>query len=335
MTATQKIKLKYLCDLISRSNKSLRNFIEAVSDSKELARESYAGPIEIDNEEFIKVSVLDGCFIVELFRKHANEKLRDKDDPVFTMSFPWFVLEILFDMTKTDTEQTVVELAIVFFANIFSATPLSTKTLSGNHRSKHILDLLRNCLVLSSRIDQGKMAWQPMPSATSLKDAGIKFKKCSMGKSILDIIFEKGILEMSPLFIQETTEPLFRNLISFEQCCPNVASVITSYAILMDNIINTNEDMEILFKNKVIENWLNVEDVTRFFNRLYNDTYIKDNFYVVLTTAMNLHCQRRWPKYRAVLMRDYFKHPWALISVFVAAFSVICTFLQTLFSIVK
>ncbi|KAL5581330.1 hypothetical protein UlMin_013772 [Ulmus minor] len=295
MKATQKIKLKYL----------------AVSDSKELARESYAGPIEIDNEEFIKVLVLDGCFIVELFRKHADETLRDRDDPIFTMScllqflyhdlillenqVPWFVLEILFDMTKIDTEQTLDELAILFFTNIFSATPLSTEALPGNHGSKHILDLLRNCLLLSSRIDQGNMAWQPMPSATSLKDAGIKFKKCSMAKSILDITFEKGVLEMSPLFIQETTEPLFRNLISFDQCCPKVESVITSYAILMDNLINTNKDMEILCKNKVIENWLNVEDATRFFNQLYDDTYIKENFYACLTKDVNDHCERRWP----------------------------------------
>ena len=112
-----------------------------------------------------------------------------------------------------------------------------------------------------------------------------------MAKSILDITFEKGVLEMSPLFIQETTEPLFRNLISFDQCCPKVESVITSYAILMDNLINTNKDMEILCKNKVIENWLNVEDATRFFNQLYDDTYIKENFYACLTKDVNDHCE--------------------------------------------
>ncbi|KAL5581324.1 hypothetical protein UlMin_013766 [Ulmus minor] len=338
---TQQFKVKYLIDLISRSQKTLGHFTDAISEIKKQARESYDGPIEIGDEEFIKVMVLDGCFIVELFRKYDDERLRDRDDPIFTTScvhqflyhdlillenqVPWLVLEILFDMTKTNTEKTLVQLAIVFFANIFADTPLPSTAVPDNHGSKHILDLLRNCLVSSSRIDEGERAWQLMPSATRIKDAGIKFKKCIVEKSILDIRFEKGILEMSPLFIQETTEPIFRNLIIFEQCCPNVASVITSYAILMDNLIKTREDVEILCQNGVIDNWLNVEDVRRLFNQLSYHTNIKDNFFVRLTTDVNRYCQGRWPRYRLFVMRL-----WAL-SIFVA----ICTFFQTVFAIIK
>ena len=58
--------------------------------------------------------------------------------------------------------------------------------------------------------------WQVMPSATSLQEAGIKLKVAKSSRaSILDVKFEDGVLEIPPLFIDETTQPLFRNLIGF------------------------------------------------------------------------------------------------------------------------
>ncbi|GMN29345.1 hypothetical protein TIFTF001_044340, partial [Ficus carica] len=82
MEATQKIKLKYLRGLISRSQSSLKVFIEAVTQVQEVARKCYAGPIDMTMKEFVKVMVLDGCFIIELFRKKAYEDLREQDDPI-------------------------------------------------------------------------------------------------------------------------------------------------------------------------------------------------------------------------------------------------------------
>ncbi|PON95333.1 hypothetical protein TorRG33x02_088550 [Trema orientale] len=36
--------------------------------------------------KFVEVLVLDGCFIIELFRKKSNEDLKEEGDPIFTMS---------------------------------------------------------------------------------------------------------------------------------------------------------------------------------------------------------------------------------------------------------
>ena len=79
------------------------------------ARECYAGPIDYSPDEFVKILVIDGCFIIELLRKGYYEWLREENDSNFTMAcifqflfhdlillenqVPWMVLELLFNMT--------------------------------------------------------------------------------------------------------------------------------------------------------------------------------------------------------------------------------------------
>ena len=369
LKGSEKIKAKYLVDLSSRlENPNLNpnpkdratiraELTEAICQIWKEAQDYYAGPLGMDATKFIEVLVLDGCFIVELFRKKAYDNLIEKDDPIFTMSclhqflwhdlillenqIPWVVLEILFDKTMIAPidKKPLVHLAIDFFANIFSTTePPVEPLLSNPSENKHILDLLRNSLVLPSYVSKKRsFGWETMRSATTLKESGIKFKMLAKSESILDIKFDKkrGLLEIPPLFIQETTETIFRNLISLEQCCPNYDAIITSYAVLLDNLINTKDDTEILCKSKAIQTWLNIDDATKFINKLYIDTYVKENYYLQLTKDVNEFCKQSWPTYRRVLMHDYFKHPWALISVIAAFIILILTFLQTLFSIQK
>jgi hypothetical protein len=50
-------------------------------------------------------------------------------------------------------------------------------------------------------------------------------------------------------------ETVFRNLINFEQCYPNCEARFTSYAILVDNLINSAKDADILNKNDITDNW--------------------------------------------------------------------------------
>jgi hypothetical protein len=51
------------------------------------ARECYVEAIDyINPEQLVKILVIDGCFLIELFRKKANLVPREEDDPIFTMS---------------------------------------------------------------------------------------------------------------------------------------------------------------------------------------------------------------------------------------------------------
>ncbi|GMN31650.1 hypothetical protein TIFTF001_050746 [Ficus carica] len=105
--------------------------------------------------------------------------------------------------------------------------------------------------------------------------------------------------------------------------------------MLLDNLIKTKDDVEILSQNGVLDYWLNVEEATKFFNKLYTDTYVKAYYYLELTDEVDKYCKRWWPKNRTVLSRDYFNYPGASFSVGVATFFLICAFLQTFFTISK
>ncbi|KAK3183783.1 hypothetical protein Dsin_031069 [Dipteronia sinensis] len=356
LNPAQKIKLKYLQGLLSRSisqkEQLLRQLIAAIREVEGQARECYAGSIEFGVDEFVKILVLDGCFIVELLRKDFNEVPRDPDDPIFSMScllqflyhdlillenqIPWLVLDRLFSLTMVPGGKSLIQLTVEFFGNIFSSHLPSVHPVGfGNQEIRHILGLLRLSLLSPFEKEQSNaqhLGWQPFPFATSIKAAGIKFKRVS-SSSILDIRFSNGVLEIPPLLIQETTETILRNLISYEQCYPNCQPRITSYAKLMDNLIDCTRDMDILCESDVIDNWLNPDDATQFFNRLYNDAYVKMFYYNELCSQVNDHCKRWWPRWRTFYMHNYFGTPWAVVSQVVAAIFLILSFLQTFYTI--
>ncbi|XP_018822068.2 UPF0481 protein At3g47200-like isoform X2 [Juglans regia] len=360
---TKKIKARYLKNLISRSpspETMPRELARSIKSVEREARKCYAGPIDCTSDEFVEILITDGCFIIELFRKHTFTDLREKDDPVFTMAcmlqflyndlillenqVPWMVLERLFAMTilergKHDQKQ-LAQLATGFFSSFFSATwthpPLDMNRLRIEDIN-HILDLLRKWLILSIEGDENesKSAWQPMPSSTSLVEAGIKFKRGDPNKSILSINFNDGVLEIPPLLIQETTETVFRNLIAFEQCYPNCEARFTSYAVLLDNLINTSKDINILCKNNILNSWLNPEDAVQFFCKLYHNAYVKEYYYLPICEKVNEYCKRRCPKWRAALVSNYFFTPWAGASTVAAAALLLFTLVQTVCAIIK
>lgn len=358
LTDTEKIKIKYLQGLISRSSPktTLRDLLNSIKEVEREARECYSNPISYSSDEFVKILVIDGCFIIELLRKIAHQVPREDNDPIFSMSclpqflyhdlillenqVPWMVLERLFNKTKEEHDMPLIKLAIKIFSLFFSVTkpPPMNQTMIKN--IKHIPDLIRKWMVSSTEqvegspvlaFFRGEERWQPMPCATSLVEAGVKFRRVE-SKSILDIKFNHGVLEIPPLIIQETTETLFRNIISFEQCYPNCEERFTSYAILMDNLINSAKDADILGKNEILDNLLSPEDAAQLFKNLHHNTCYNEYYYQNLSRDVSRYCQRRWPRWRAALVRNYFNTPWALFSTLAAVTILILTLLQTVYS---
>ncbi|XP_059451414.1 UPF0481 protein At3g47200-like [Corylus avellana] len=362
------------------------------------ARACYAETIDhYNSEQLVKILVIDGCFIIELFRKSTYQLLRGLGDPIFSRpnmfqflhhdlmllenQVPWMVLERLFNLTMNscDDENPLTILAMKFFETIHLSRRMPPRDQVINIKGiKHFVDLFRKISIISStdprpsqRINIecikrfvdlfrklatlsssqfGKLStssstlfrklstlssamfrissieeergsrrrWEFLPSATSLVESGIKFKRGS-SKTILEVKFNDGIIEIPPFEIDEITETVFRNLISYEQCLSYSYSThrITSYAILLDSLINTSEDIDILCKNEIIDNWLNPEDAAQLFNKLYLDTLVRYR-YDDLCRQVNSYCRRRWPRWRAVLAHNYFNTPWAFFSTLAA-----------------
>lgn len=134
----------------------------AVQPLERKARESYAENIQFGNDEFVEMLVLDGCFIIELFRKIGGVVPVEKDDPLISLSWvysfflrdfirlenqiPFFVLERLFDVTKMPDEESgpsFPTLALQFFNNALQR-PENVIAKYSNLQGKHLLDFLRS-----------------------------------------------------------------------------------------------------------------------------------------------------------------------------------------------
>ncbi|GLU01694.1 hypothetical protein SLE2022_189870 [Rubroshorea leprosula] len=384
---THALKINYLKDLLHRfpdPEAKLSQLEAAVTKMEVEARQCYAEQISSDDKgKFVRILLLDGCFIIELFRKYDkvinpdpdDEMMSpDPDDPIFGMAcmlqflyhdlillenqIPWFVLKRIFDLTKESIKQSadieLHQLAIQFFGNIFTSDgPLEHKHLDTD-KIKHIIDLLREYLFLpylantckASCRQQNSICCFPffwlsspqkttdkehkhLPSASRLTEAGIKFKRSPCNKGIFTIRFCEGVLEVPSILIHNTTETMFRNLIAYEQCYYHLEPIVTSYAKLMDNLIDKVDDLHILCKRGIISNSLSSEDATQFFNKLYNDArIIPQSYYSEIYKEVNSYYRQGWPRWRAAYTQNYFTKPWAIVSQLFALMILTLTLLQ-------
>ncbi|GKV16893.1 hypothetical protein SLEP1_g27463 [Rubroshorea leprosula] len=225
LQSTQALKINYLKGLLNRfpdPSAKLLELVCAVRNIKDQARQCYAGKISFSDDELVKILVLDGCFITELFLKYYNATSRDEDDPIFTVpcmlqslyhdlfllenQIPWFVLQHIFDLTNERTKEPNLELhqlAIHFFSKIFSNDGLpGANELSPSATILHVIDLLRQCLLANSsqsgwkesssreKMEEPTEAKTQIPSASILNKAGIKFKRGSTKEN--KKAFERG-----------------------------------------------------------------------------------------------------------------------------------------------
>ncbi|KAB1213067.1 hypothetical protein CJ030_MR5G004110 [Morella rubra] len=354
LEAMEKTKLWYLHGLLSRApteRTTLEYFVQEIGSMEQHCRESYAEEIHLSKEEFIEMMVVDGCFIIEFLRKYLKMgPVPDKEDPVFNMSWmpwqigvdllllenqlPWCVLDCLFNSTKSKKvdHRSVLDLIVNWLSK---SRGTSLGNVPGDTENKHLLDCYRNRLAGSYQAHHVSSAkWDLIPSATELQQAGIRFEVGDKRKK-LDVTFKSGVMKIPSISIQEYTESDFRNIIAYEQCDLRRDLKVTSYVVLLDNLINTSKDVDLLRRQKILQISQSNEDVANYLNRLYQDVYIDDFLYKDLYVDVNKYYEQTWNRWRTILKRDYFNTPWMAMSVIAAIFILSFTFLQTFYSVIS
>nr|GMD03797.1 UPF0481 protein At3g47200-like [Ipomoea batatas] len=182
-------------------------------------------------------------------------------------------------------------------------------------------------------------------TASELHEAGVDFKK--VGKirntssdetiSLFDIKFNNhGVLEIPSFALYDPTETFFRNLIAYEQHSSHVGPrYFTDYSKFMDDLINTEKDVNLLRLKDVFVNGLGDDkEVTLLFNNLNKGViYSTDDFYYKdVCKELNRHCKKPRNVLIAKLRRDYFHSPWAGISTFAAILLLTLAITQTVIS---
>ena len=106
----------------------------------------------------------------------------------------------------------------------------------------------------------------------------------------------------------------------------------------MGLFVGASKDVEILFENHIIENWLpsNKEVVQLFYNlNKQNRVSRADFLFKGLIKDLNEFCERPWNKWKANLKQNYFNTPWAAISVSGAVILLVLTVIQSVCSILE
>ncbi|XP_040369366.1 UPF0481 protein At3g47200 [Rosa chinensis] len=357
--ATMKdVKQWYLNSLLLRNNVSLKALIQGIDNItgfEKRARDYYAESIDhLNRYQFIEMMIIDGCFLLELFQRNDDSvpiTNCKRNDPLSNMScmvqylchdlmllenqLPWFVLESLYGLT-CDKQVPLTTLVLKFFNRLSSLYAYCNDYSIYTHDDEtlHILDLIRSAIVVPfKRFESIKCDSAQLPHATALlESAGIEFKR-SFAAGLMSIDFKDGVLKIPQLEIAEMTEPLFRNLIAFEQCYHGRQHMITSYALLMDKLIASSEDVVLLCDRGIIQNWLGAEDVSQLFSTLYSDTLVTGFCYGGLCAEVNEYYKGRWNQWLARLKHDYLSDPWKIISLVAAVILLVLTLLQTMYTI--
>ncbi|XP_052172622.1 UPF0481 protein At3g47200-like isoform X2 [Diospyros lotus] len=253
---------------------------------------------------------------------------------------PFFVLLELFRLTGAKaaaaSSVTLVDYVLTFFCDLLNLQIIPDKAKEDGD-TFHILHLLQKHY-LPVDLPQPKTRCQFIQSATDLDYAGVKFEshkadlKFEPNKAIspFQVKFEdpsglkrwwfsRASFKIPTLHINDSTELFLRNLIAFEQCCPFIDSYVTSYAFVMDRLINTAKDVDVLQKAGIICNYLGShKDASDLFNKLCSEVAIEHFYFADTCEQAAEYSSRFWPHAVAHLRRNNFSTPWAYIAFCVA-----------------
>ncbi|KAG8378193.1 hypothetical protein BUALT_Bualt08G0112400 [Buddleja alternifolia] len=358
-------KFRYLKHLLKRRGESsVDEDVMAIRSLEEKARGCYAEPIYLNRDNFVHMLLLDGIFIIELIRKYLFYEFREKDDMIFQHEqvysqlrhdlmlvenqVPFFVLEKLFNMTKSESgDDNILYLIQGAFADYISPWPDASKiTEVSMENIDHLLGLVYRIWCSSfAKMTSNRPFEAAIDCTTKLQEAGIEFFLNYTACNFLDIEFNQGVMKIPRFDVSDATESVFSNLIAYEHFSTNHTKYATDYAFFLHCLINSSSDVEILRQRGIVTNLLGDDEmVYRMFNRLGRNLLISSDFhYNDVFYKVNVHCRRPWNIWKAHLRhnyfndlrQNYFESPWKYVSFSAALMLLLFTLTQTVFSVLS
>ncbi|KAG9441087.1 hypothetical protein H6P81_016941 [Aristolochia fimbriata] len=377
-TGPHQLLRHYYCHLFSileriSPEKSLKDVMQKIYEKREELARCNEPNIAIDFLHLLAL-LLGGCFVFDTIFRWSPFRVYIQcchlwaselwvDLLLLDNQIPFFILEIFYAMFYEDHIRYSTEKLVFDFFKDF--LPLNKQAFlrrreieeEPNRVVHHLLHLVHDTLLPDSN-DSLETPWwfwffrpnrkpyrQPemraIPTATRLQEVGVQFWPVKEKGFILD--FNKGVLKLPHLHVRKNTKKVLMNLIVWEQfCCEPVTAYVSNYTILMDYLVNTSKDIEILINNGVLEHSLAAdEEVAGVFNTLGEDLghtkmgemFEPNGFILELSNELNDYCENRFNIWRSKLMNEYFGSPWSIISLVAAVFLILFTLLQTFFSV--
>ncbi|KAL9426987.1 hypothetical protein AB3S75_033717 [Citrus x aurantiifolia] len=339
-----------LATFIQENEQRIRNCYEEITSSN------------LQNQlEFVTMILYDSVFILELllrFSECNSVRLKPRLEGYIALDLlmlenqlPYFVLQELFKIAFTKTSASLLFISCEFFdAHMPIDSSLNVLVPDDEVEIKHFTDLKRHALIKTYISRPPQSTFTPdIHCALKLQDSGVKFKKAEQG-GLLDIKYEKNKLRniipfswlkshklhIPEVKIYDQTESLLRNLMALEQCHYPEETYICDYINLMDSLINSEEDVNLLADAGIISSHVgdNVK-VAKMFNNICLHISLGDKCYRDVLKELKAHYENPWSHVVATLKRVYFNNLWRGTATFAAVLLLILTFIQTVCSILQ
>ncbi|KVH87574.1 UPF0481 protein At3g47200-like [Cynara cardunculus var. scolymus] len=314
LEAMEENKHRALLHFLKRYKKPFKCYVDAVMEVVDDLRHSYSSLDQKWNQDtcgFVKMMILDGCFMLEILRtattqvgdsENPDDDVDDyaSNDPIFSNHGKLYIMPYLKrDMLMLENQLPMLLLNKIVAVAKDEKDPnqhddefvnkMMQKFCSPNTRITkmgkclHPLDVYRKGLLWENPHHKKKPITKSyhrlvieegeeiVRSATELYEAGIRFKK-TKSRSLKGISFHGGVLKLPPVMVDDATESLFLNLIAFERLHVGAGNEVTSYIFFMDNIIDHANDVNLLHSQGIIQNAIGSNKaVAKLFNSLSKD----------------------------------------------------------------
>ncbi|XP_050284970.1 UPF0481 protein At3g47200-like [Quercus robur] len=254
---------------------------------------------------------------------------------------PFFILEEIYNKvwSKENNDISFFDLACKYFKKYLPFHDEEKKPTV--EKVEHFTDLIR-CFYKPSNNHKFGVTISYVYSATKLYESGVRFKmtenrrfdniefqkwepcgncQCFNFSWLLDFLpclkcFPcseriQSLLSLPSFVANNGNEDLFRNLMALEQCHYPLEAYICNYVVLLDQLVNTIEDVELLVDKGIIVNELGSYDVVAtMINKLALEIKEENSCYSELAQELKDHFENGCNRNMGYLKSTYFSNLW-------------------------
>ncbi|XP_044483578.1 UPF0481 protein At3g47200-like [Mangifera indica] len=356
LTDMEKNKKQHVKDFFARTTKEkIDEIVSFIENKEEQIRACYAEESQLESHGFVRMIFYDSIFIIEFFLATVHDVPRGAESvnrtlqidlQLFENQLPFFILKEIYELAFVDKGDmpTFMELSFHFIEGEEKQENPKLYKIISEMEVKHFTDWKRITLVKDYPKEATNMGWvENLPCAVKLHESGVKFKVIECD-NLLDIKFEERKhlipflkvyeLQIPQLIVIDDTEREFRNIIALEQCVYPNNALVSNYVALLDYLINTEEDVDLLVRKEIILNFLGDNaSVAKMFNRLNHNVPISPSPYSDICKHLQDYYKKPHNRAKGPLKRVYCSDPWRGTATVAAIILLFLTVVQTVCSI--
>ena len=213
----------------------------------------------------------------------------------------------------------------------------------------HPLDIYRRSLLHATgrtdrdiRVDKPAAKPVDVRSARKLHEAGIRFRHSGRADCLRDVRFRGGTLTMPQLFVDDSTEYKFLNLMAFGALHVGAGSDATAYVFFMRSIVGSVDDVRLLRSKGIVRSdWVDGDEtVVRLLNDMTRDVVCDEGSPLCAVQGeVEAYCRSNVRVFLHVswyyLKRTYFGNPWAFLSLAAGVLLLVTDIIQTVYAVLS